>query len=171
MINHRSSCWACRMAILGCFWLSEEKHFTCRKLVFTMPWCCARVGISCHHVSACLCVCHMPVLYQNGYVSSWLFAHGLPSTYDTLCFKESGVSPKIRVLPSGNLDLENLATACWLSASVIWTVTAVGLVLTSPGGDGRRGLCGLHTYTHTHNRFTAGLEYVRVHPGKQVPER
>jgi len=26
-------------------------------------------------------------------------------------------------------------------------------------------------YTHTHNRFTAGLEYVRVHPGQQVPER
>jgi len=25
--------------------------------------------------------------------------------------------------------------------------------------------------THTHNRFTAGLEYVRVHPGQQVPER
>ena len=25
--------------------------------------------------------------------------------------------------------------------------------------------------THTtHNRFTAGLEYVRVHPGQQVPE-
>ena len=27
------------------------------------------------------------------------------------------------------------------------------------------------THTHTHNRFTAGLEYVRVHPGQQVPER
>jgi len=26
-------------------------------------------------------------------------------------------------------------------------------------------------HTHTHNRFTAGLEYVRVHPGQQVPER
>jgi len=26
-----------------------------------------------------------------------------------------------------------------------------------------------HTHT-THNRFTAGLEYVRVHPGQQVPE-
>jgi len=25
--------------------------------------------------------------------------------------------------------------------------------------------------THTHNRFTAGLEYVRVHLGQQVPER
>ena len=25
--------------------------------------------------------------------------------------------------------------------------------------------------THTHNRFTAGLEYVWVHPGQQVPER
>ena len=24
---------------------------------------------------------------------------------------------------------------------------------------------------YTHNRFTAGLEYVRVHPGQQVPER
>jgi len=26
-------------------------------------------------------------------------------------------------------------------------------------------------HTHTHNRFTAGLEYVRVHPGQQVPEK
>jgi len=26
-------------------------------------------------------------------------------------------------------------------------------------------------HTHTHNLFTAGLEYVRVHPGQQVPER
>jgi len=25
--------------------------------------------------------------------------------------------------------------------------------------------------THTHNRFTALLEYVRDHPGEQVPER
>jgi len=29
----------------------------------------------------------------------------------------------------------------------------------------------LASHTHTHNRFTAGLEYVRVHPGQQVPER
>jgi len=28
-----------------------------------------------------------------------------------------------------------------------------------------------NTYTHTHNRFTARLEYVRVHPGEQVPKR
>jgi len=27
------------------------------------------------------------------------------------------------------------------------------------------------TNTHTHNRFTALLEYVRDHPGGQVPER
>jgi len=27
------------------------------------------------------------------------------------------------------------------------------------------------TEKHTHNRFTAGLEYVRVNPGQQVPER
>jgi len=32
-------------------------------------------------------------------------------------------------------------------------------------------LQALYTHTHTHNRFTAGLEYVRVHPGQQVPER
>jgi len=25
--------------------------------------------------------------------------------------------------------------------------------------------------THTHNRFTALLEFVRDHPGEQVPER
>jgi len=29
----------------------------------------------------------------------------------------------------------------------------------------------LDTKVITHNRFTAGLEYVRVHPGQQVPER
>ena len=28
-----------------------------------------------------------------------------------------------------------------------------------------------HNTHNTHNRFTAGLEYVRVHPGQQVPER
>ena len=27
------------------------------------------------------------------------------------------------------------------------------------------------THTHTHNRFTALLEYVRDHPGEQLPER
>ena len=25
--------------------------------------------------------------------------------------------------------------------------------------------------THIHNRFTARLEYVRVHPGEKVPEK
>jgi len=29
----------------------------------------------------------------------------------------------------------------------------------------------MHTHTHTHNRFTALLEYVRDHAGEQVPER
>jgi len=29
----------------------------------------------------------------------------------------------------------------------------------------------MHTHTHTHNRFTALLEYVWDHPGEQVPER
>jgi len=29
----------------------------------------------------------------------------------------------------------------------------------------------MQLHTHTHNRFTAGVEYVRVHPGQQVPER
>jgi len=28
-----------------------------------------------------------------------------------------------------------------------------------------------HWKTHTHNRFTALLEFVRDHPGEQVPER
>jgi len=27
------------------------------------------------------------------------------------------------------------------------------------------------THTHTHNRFTAHLEFVWDHPGEQVPER
>jgi len=30
---------------------------------------------------------------------------------------------------------------------------------------------GWLTHTQPFNRFTAGLEYVRVHPGQQVPER
>jgi len=29
----------------------------------------------------------------------------------------------------------------------------------------------MQTHTHTHNHFTALLEYVRDHPGEQVPER
>jgi len=32
-------------------------------------------------------------------------------------------------------------------------------------------LCLAGKNTHTHNRFTALLEYVRDHPGEQVPER
>ena len=28
-----------------------------------------------------------------------------------------------------------------------------------------------HTHTYTHSRFTALLEFVRDHPGEQVPER
>ena len=35
----------------------------------------------------------------------------------------------------------------------------------------RISYCFMLIHTHTHNRFTAGLEYVRVHPGQQVPER
>jgi len=29
----------------------------------------------------------------------------------------------------------------------------------------------MEKHTHTHNRFTALLEYVQDHPGEQVPER
>jgi len=32
-------------------------------------------------------------------------------------------------------------------------------------------ICIVQLRTHTHNRFTARLEYVRDHPGEQVPER
>ena len=31
--------------------------------------------------------------------------------------------------------------------------------------------CIMLIHTHTHNHFTALLEYVRDHPGEQVPER
>ena len=31
--------------------------------------------------------------------------------------------------------------------------------------------CLVQLHTHTHNRFTALLEYVRDHPGEQVSER
>ena len=30
---------------------------------------------------------------------------------------------------------------------------------------------GMQANTHTHNRFTALMKYVRDHPGEQVPER
>ena len=31
--------------------------------------------------------------------------------------------------------------------------------------------CKIICLSHTHNRFTAILEYVQEHPGEQVPER
>ena len=69
--------------------------------------------------SVCLSVC--PFVRQTVVVSkrldksSWFLARRLPSTIPTLCYKEIGVSPKIKVLPSGTLsqtpDVENFATA------------------------------------------------------------
>jgi len=57
----------------------------------------------------------------------------------------------------------------WL---VLGWVTIFGLVY-HVGMDtsqiGQLSFASLHT--HTHNRFTALLEYVRDHPGEQVPER
>jgi len=40
------------------------------------------------------------------------------------------------------------------------------LVSSAEPGNGK---CSVNT--HTHNRFTALLEYVRDYPGEQVPER
>jgi len=37
--------------------------------------------------------------------------------------------------------------------------------------DGDNVSAFIRQHTHTHNRFTALLEYVRDHPGEQVPER
>jgi len=45
----------------------------------------------------------------------------------------------------------------WIDASIDWQQA--------------ESLGWIFEYTHTHNRFTAFLEYVRDHPGKQVPER
>jgi len=39
-------------------------------------------------------------------------------------------------------------------------------------GDNRKFItCSMTYNTHTHNRVTAALEYVQVHPGQQVRER
>ena len=68
-----------------------------------------------------LCLCLTVCLSQVGVVlkwldaSSWFLAWRLLSTSPTLCFKETRVSTRIRVLPSGTFsyapDLENFAMA------------------------------------------------------------
>jgi len=77
------------------------------------------------------CVCPSVCLSQAGIVSkrldesSWFWARRLRSTYPTLCYKEIGVSPKIRVLSTSSgtlsqtLDLENFATASRSYASAV----------------------------------------------------
>jgi len=77
------------------------------------------------------CVCPSVCLSQAGIVSkrldesSWFWARRLRSTYPTLCYKEIGVSPKIRVLSTSSgtlsqtLDLENFATASRRYASAV----------------------------------------------------
>jgi len=62
---------------------------------------------SCVRPSVCLSVC--PFVRQTVVVSkrldksSWFLARRLPSAIPTLRYKEIGVSPKIKVLPSGTL--------------------------------------------------------------------
>ena len=77
------------------------------------------------------CVCPSVCLSQAGIVSkrldesSWFWARRLRSTYPTLCYKEIGVSPKIRVRSTSSgtlsqtLDLENFATASRRYASAV----------------------------------------------------
>jgi len=55
------------------------------------------------------------------------------------------------------LKLETSDFVHWLALSLKWVWSC--------------HMTSLNFGTHTHNRFTAGLEYVRVHPGQQVPER
>jgi len=73
-------------------------------------------------MSSCVCVsvislyvCRVCNCIEVAARIGLFFANGLPSTSATLCFKEIGVSPKIRVFPfvtsSQTLDLENMATA------------------------------------------------------------
>ena len=54
----------------------------------------------------CLSVCLSQVGVETDKRIGLVLAWELPSTYPTLCYKEIQVSSKIRVLPSGTLDLE-----------------------------------------------------------------
>ena len=58
------------------------------------------------------------------------------------------------------------ATHCLLLQEIQIGFGFTFLVPAHPGSPGQ------NPESHnTHNRFTAGLEYVQVHPGQQVPER
>jgi len=77
------------------------------------------------------------------------------------------------------LELRYLLAECVDDSKYIYTEYDRGIYLLNADADNsivdeRRHGPAIITYnrhTHTHNRFTAGLEYVRVHPGQQVPER
>ena len=59
-------------------------------------------------------VCHTSVLHQSHWTDRAGFSYGclIPYTHPTLCYKETRVSPKMRILPSGTLSqtLSNVAT-------------------------------------------------------------
>jgi len=56
----------------------------------------------------CLSVCLSQVGVETDKRIGLVLAWELPSTYPTLRYKEIQVSSKIRVLPSGTLDLEKI---------------------------------------------------------------
>ena len=58
---------------------------------------------SCVCLSVCLSVRHKSEFYQNGWTDRAV-AQRLPSTYSTLCWKVTEVSPKLRILISGTLS-------------------------------------------------------------------
>jgi len=63
-------------------------------------------------------VCHKPVLYLDDWTNRAVFGMGFASTYSSLWYKKTWVSPKIWTLPSGTYpnskiqtpDSENFAT-------------------------------------------------------------
>jgi len=60
----------------------------------------------------CLCVCLSGIVLKWLHRSSWFLAHKLSVSYPILYLDKIGVSPKINVLPSLSLDLENFTIAC-----------------------------------------------------------
>jgi len=62
-----------------------------------------------------------------------------------------------------------ISATVWLIVIKFGTVMQMSSLDITELQDGRRSPYCEHT--HTHNHFTALLEYVRDHPGEQVPER
>jgi len=86
---------------------------------------------------------------------TFVHLHRVSNSNDTLIFKKNNLVKNELILIIFGVQIPEE-----MSHQMIINVS------TSPGK------CSNCTHTHnTHNRFTALLEYVRDHPGEQVPER